>query len=265
MKIKYIFIISLFIALKSNGQNYILNNKEYECIYNVIYNNPIDIGFQNSQVEGKLLINNSSSIFYCTPSNKIVQNNDTKINEKEINLFEIKIDTMFKVIKNSKINKMIFKDDLFSKKGKYYGDTLHSMKWELIDESKKIDNLQCFKAKTYYKGREYIAWYCPDIAIANGPWKLGGLPGLIVETYDSKDQIHFLLKSINSIKNIEYAKKIIIQSEIFDTPLYEDYIKSGKRFIENLRAQINGQSSDNCLTCQTESKITLHSLEIVFE
>ena len=64
---------------------------------------------------------------------------------------------------------------------------------------------------------------------------------------------------------IEYAKKIIKQSEIFETQTYGEYIKSGKKFIENLRAQINGQTSDNCLTCQNESNITLHTLEIVFD
>ena len=264
MKMKYILILCLFITSKSIAQNYSLNNKEFECVYAVVYNNPIDVGTSYSQVVGKLYITNSNSLFYCIPTNdkKQIKNNES---ESDPNLFEIKIDTIFKVIKHSNINKLNFKDNLFSKKGKYFADTLHPMKWELIDSSRKIDNLQCFKAKTYYKGRDYIAWYCPEIAISNGPWKLGGLPGLIIETYDSKEQIHFLLKSIKSDKMIEYAKKIIKQSEIFETQTYGEYIKSGKKFIENLRAQINGQTSDNCLTCQNESNITLHTLEIVFD
>lgn len=54
--------------------------------------------------------------------------------------------------------------------------------WTLIDSSKKIGKFNCQKATTVFRGRIYEAWYTLEVPIANGPWKLHGLPGLILES-----------------------------------------------------------------------------------
>jgi len=42
----------------------------------------------------------------------------------------------------------------------------------------------CRKAVCSFRGRVIEAWFSPDIPINNGPWKFGGLPGLILKLYD---------------------------------------------------------------------------------
>jgi hypothetical protein len=43
----------------------------------------------------------------------------------------------------------------------------------------------------FFRGRNYIAWYSPDIPKPYGPWKLFGLPGMILEARDKERKFHF--------------------------------------------------------------------------
>jgi GLPGLI family protein len=68
--------------------------------------------------------------------------------------------------------------------------------WQLQKETKKIGNFECKSAKCMFRGRNYTAWYAPELAVPFGPWKLQGLPGLILEAYDEKEEIYFYFKSV---------------------------------------------------------------------
>lgn len=65
------------------------------------------------------------------------------------------------------------------------------IQWKITDETKKIAQLNCQKAIGEWRGRTYEAWFCTDLPYHAGPWKLNGLPGLIVEAHDTKKQIVF--------------------------------------------------------------------------
>lgn len=96
--------------------------------------------------------------------------------------------------------------------------------WILKDESKLIENFLCKKAELHYKGREWIAWYCPEIPLPYGPYKFSGLPGLIVQIADKTGEYGFRLvaaKSSNetseeiNLKLSRYTKaKKITQKEL---------------------------------------------------
>ena len=46
-------------------------------------------------------------------------------------------------------------------------------------------------ATSDFRGRRWTAWFATDIPVSDGPWKLGGLPGLILEAYDKGHQYTF--------------------------------------------------------------------------
>ncbi|MDN3709027.1 GLPGLI family protein, partial [Myroides ceti] len=54
-------------------------------------------------------------------------------------------------------------------------ESLPEMKWELLEEKKRIGNYNCEKAKTVFRGRMYEVWYTPEIPLSSGPWKFNGL------------------------------------------------------------------------------------------
>ncbi|MCD9616640.1 GLPGLI family protein [Chryseobacterium gleum] len=73
--------------------------------------------------------------------------------------------------------------------------------WKLVDESKVISTIMCKKAEVTFKGRNWIAWYAPEIPLPYGPYKFSGLPGLIVKITDDKGDFDFeLIKSVPTSK-----------------------------------------------------------------
>ena len=64
--------------------------------------------------------------------------------------------------------------------------------WQLIpDSTTTIIGYHCQLAKTNFKGRTWYAWYAEDIPLPEGPWKLVGLPGLILKAYDENKEYSF--------------------------------------------------------------------------
>ncbi|MBK1896057.1 GLPGLI family protein [Chryseobacterium sp. YIM B02567] len=73
--------------------------------------------------------------------------------------------------------------------------------WKLVDETKIISTINCKKAEVTFKGRNWIAWYSPEIPLPYGPYKFSGLPGLIIKITDDKGDFDFeLIKSVSSSK-----------------------------------------------------------------
>lgn len=73
--------------------------------------------------------------------------------------------------------------------------------WKISTDTSLISGLNCQKATARFKGRDYIAWFCPDLPFQSGPWKLNGLPGLIIEAYDTKKEIVFKFEGFEEVKN----------------------------------------------------------------
>jgi GLPGLI family protein len=71
-----------------------------------------------------------------------------------------------------------------------------SIKWNFINETKKVDKYLCRKATTSFRGRDYVVWYTDEIPISIGPWKFHRLPGLIVEITDATNEVAFILERI---------------------------------------------------------------------
>ncbi|WP_051633095.1 GLPGLI family protein [Thermonema rossianum] len=82
--------------------------------------------------------------------------------------------------------------------GQYAYEEVIQINWQPYpNETKEILGFKCYKAEGDFRGRHYIVWYCPDLPYPYGPWKLHGLPGLILEAHDDLNQVNFIVKRID--------------------------------------------------------------------
>lgn len=86
-----------------------------------------------------------------------------------------------------------------------------AIEWQVNSVSSTFGGMHCQKATTRFKGRNYTAWFCPDIPSHGGPWKLSGLPGLILEAYDSRKQVVFKFDGIEDVSKMAAPKKAVPQ------------------------------------------------------
>lgn len=67
----------------------------------------------------------------------------------------------------------------------YYTENLPLFNWQIGSETATICGYECFKATCHWRGRDFTAWFTLDIPVEYGPWKFGGLPGLIMKVSDN--------------------------------------------------------------------------------
>lgn len=78
-------------------------------------------------------------------------------------------------------------------------ETAPTINWKISKDTANFSGLHCQKATTYFKGRNWTAWFAPNLPFHSGPWKLNGLPGLIVEAYDDKGEVKFQFAGIDNL------------------------------------------------------------------
>ena len=75
--------------------------------------------------------------------------------------------------------------------------------WSIEDENHVINGYDCKKANTEFLGRNWIVYFSADIPFNVGPWKLWGLPGLIVHAEDQDQLFQFSLTGFQLIDTHE--------------------------------------------------------------
>lgn len=70
-------------------------------------------------------------------------------------------------------------------------DIWYDIPWTILEDRDTILGFDCLKAQGFFRGRAYTAWFARQIPVPAGPWKLKGLPGLIVKAEDTEGMFRF--------------------------------------------------------------------------
>jgi GLPGLI family protein len=114
-----------------------------------------------------------------------------------------------------------------------YHQPLNLMDWKITSESKQVEGYSCQKASTHYRGRNYIAWFDPEIPISDGPYQFNGLPGLIISVYDTREHYRF---DLVRLEKGAYRIKRNLLNDDYQTVTQAEY----KQMVENYK--VNAES-----------------------
>lgn len=98
----------------------------------------------------------------------------------------------------AKENKLITKERILS--NYLIEETALKIDWKILKDTMSFSGVKCQKAIANFKGRNWIAWFANDLPFESGPWKLHGLPGLIIEAYDDRKEVQFTFAGLENVK-----------------------------------------------------------------
>lgn len=101
----------------------------------------------------------------------------------------LKSNINYTVEKDKTKQKTFFKDRLGRDVYQYEED--RPIDWKISTETMKIGDYKVQKAETDFGGRKWTAWFTTDLPYQDGPYKFGGLPGLIVKIEDAQGEYSF--------------------------------------------------------------------------
>lgn len=110
-----------------------------------------------------------------------------------------------------------------------YDEDMPQLDWELTDSVTDVLGYECQSARCWFRGREWTVFYTEDIPLADGPWKLHGLPGLIMKASDENG--HYTFECIGIKSNAD--RPITIYKVPFNNVKRSDYYDTKHRYEVN--------------------------------
>ena len=118
--------------------------------------------------------------------------------------------------------------------------------WTLTDDTLTVSGYLCQQATATHRGVEWRVWYTEEIPSSAGPWRLRGLPGLIVE---AKNEAHtFCLTELRQehtpitapehrpdVQRMAYAKLLKHRNDVYGN---RQYAKNPAYYVPDLMGSI---------------------------
>lgn len=195
---------------------------------------------------------------------------DGKITGVGIN-FSAVDETGFLIYRNFDMKSIILRfTDSFPSGAYIVQDNWLPLKWTIMKEYRNILGYDAQKAIGQFRGRIYIAWFTREIPVPYGPWKLFGLPGLILEAYDTANIAVFKVEKICYPCND--SKKIIREPNEKEHKTIKEHVYINDYVKEVITIKLNKISKNGHFIPSTSStnlgniqKKRKHRYEVLYE
>lgn len=126
----------------------------------------------------------------------------------------------------------------FGEDNGYYIEPLSEMQWTMVEDSTAtVLGYECVMAECDYHGRHWKAWFTPEIPVPFGPWKLHGLPGLILKA-EANGGFAFVATGIEHTDRIMTPMYMQVDYTKVDR---KEALKNAEYFANNLESIMNAQ------------------------
>lgn len=120
------------------------------------------------------------------------------------------------------------------------------IKWSLLDDTVTVNGYHCQQATATFRGVEWRVCYTEEIPSSAGPWRLRGLPGLIVKA--ESDAHTFSIAELRQeaspitapaqnpeVQRMKYAKLLKYRNEVYGN---RQYAKKPTYYIPDLQSTL---------------------------
>lgn len=237
------YFILLFITSQLSAQRIVVN-----------YTNVYDMKVPMTR-NSKIVINpieRKATYFEDFKSTKMIGKDNENAENQAIASVKRSLDKFF--ITDADCNRILY--DNFASTNYLVKDTLALSDWKVEDNSKMIANYRAYRATCTFRGRNWVAWFTPEIPFPFGPWKLCGLPGLILEAHDENRQWNYSVSNINlnSDDNISLP-----DVKGFKIVSLEEFVKLKDEFYTNFFNSIDQNERDATIKSKTNLRAGVES------
>lgn len=185
MKKYFVFCLIFWLCIDIKSQEI-----EFEPLIKATYNSSLKYG-SNFRVNQTFILFGNTKDYYFAGYKNYMKDTGQEEAPKKGGGITLTVADYFqeRIIKKNGVTNMfgMFRDEKL-----LYEENV-ALKWILYDDTKIINGIKCQMAAINKYGRRWIAYFSTEHSIPIGPYKFTGLPGLIFEIYDTRDDYHFTL------------------------------------------------------------------------
>lgn len=128
--------------------------------------------------------------------------------------------------------------DVIGKEKYRYSEPIEQLTWTVTDSTKRVLGYECMQAVADYNGRHWTAWFATELPVQQGPWKLHGLPGLILEA--SADGGVYRFEATGLQQTSKEIGPVYLRDE-YEKVERKQYLREKRSFADNPLAKLNAQ------------------------
>lgn len=216
-----------FIAFLLTIQSYSQKNTNFT-------NLEVTYFFQRNNYESEYILMLDDNIALWEETSDLMPRKDVNVNFERVSEYTRK--NIYSDINNSIMlsNIDIIYKDFYIKEENF------KLTWTLSDSTQTVLGYECSMATTNFRGRDYTAFYTDEILTNIGPWKLHGLPGLILKVESNSYNEFYKIEAIELKINNEKAKNYLNTFKDFERKhrrkflSWSDFEKNINKYIDNL-------------------------------